>query len=352
MLAARGCAASGAVLVTALLSSLASRLLATPTQVHFQRSVSSCIRWNTTADVIGCRQANTALLQVSQLQAALGAAHKEREALRDQNRALLARVHELERQLHAEPWLQLYCQSLGNRVTLVRESFGAMLQRALSDRQRSPWSIGVFFTVALAACALWVSRRRGNARRRARGQIAHETWSLDGLPPSAVSNARSLAGQIIAHATHGRTDLVLATLDTLDRAQCTVLLAGCDLANGHTALMLAAKNGHRECCELLLARGASPLAESLQRQTALNLAARNGHAEIVELLLMRKPGTGAVAAAHGLPDAMHPALMLRLRALCSGAREAVWALGESGHECAAHLRKRVRAELSAWRQRG
>jgi ankyrin repeat protein len=57
-------------------------------------------------------------------------------------------------------------------------------------------------------------------------------------------------------------------------------------SNGQTALMLAAKNGHKEVVEVLLATGKAEInAQSKNAQTALVLAAENGYKEVAELLL-------------------------------------------------------------------
>lgn len=145
---------------------------------------------------------------------------------------------------------------------------------------------------ALCQCGMGTSRdRRGDGRidpgwslRKA----TRETWALDGLPPGTVSNARSLAGQIMADAKRGRADRIATLLDRegLDLDQSSVLLAATDLANGNTALMLAAKNGHAECCRLLLTRGADPLATNRHKQTAGDLATGEGHEDVVQVLYL------------------------------------------------------------------
>lgn len=109
------------------------------------------------------------------------------------------------------------------------------------------------------------------------------TWELDGLPPRTVANARLVAGQILADAKHGCVDRIQATLDRerFDREQCEVLLGAMDLANGNTALMLAAKNGHYKCCELLLECGAEAGARNRSYMTAAELAASADIADMI-----------------------------------------------------------------------
>ena len=125
-------------------------------------------------------------------------------------------------------------------------------------------------------------------------QRGSRTWALDGLPPSTVANARSLASQILMDAKRGKWEIIEQTLDAaaLSAEQCAVLLGAMDLANGNTALMLAAKNGHAECCRLLLERGADPRARNRHQQTAAELAAAAGHAEVIERLKAADGGSG------------------------------------------------------------
>ena len=118
-----------------------------------------------------------------------------------------------------------------------------------------------------------------------------EPWALDGLPPTTVSNARSLAGQLMADAKRGKTAGIVAVLDSdeVDEQQGAVLLAAGDLANGNTALMLAAKSGHADTVQLLLARGADPNALNRQNQTAFDIAKAAGYTEVLDKLTNNVP---------------------------------------------------------------
>mmetsp|Transcript_26386 Transcript_26386/g.53006 ORF Transcript_26386/g.53006 Transcript_26386/m.53006 type:complete len:162 (-) Transcript_26386:226-711(-) len=125
------------------------------------------------------------------------------------------------------------------------------------------------------------------------GRRPSTLWALDGLPPSTVSNARSLAGQILMDAKRGRSAAIALLLDAegLTPTQSAVLLGATDLANGNTALMLAAKNGHAECCQLIVERGADVLAKNRHGETAADLAATAEHAEVAAYLAGLKIGS-------------------------------------------------------------
>jgi hypothetical protein len=115
-----------------------------------------------------------------------------------------------------------------------------------------------------------------------------KTWDLDGLPPTVleVGAARRVAGSILADAKRGRSEGIVAALTEggYDSDQSAMLLGAMDLANGNTALMLAAKNGHHACCEVLLQRGADPAARNRASQTAHDLAQAAGHDKVLVVL--------------------------------------------------------------------
>lgn len=72
----------------------------------------------------------------------------------------------------------------------------------------------------------------------------------------------------------------------------TALAAGADLASadstfGNTSLHLVASRGHLDVVQLLLARGADPLANDAGTMTPLHVAARDGRTKVVRLLLER-----------------------------------------------------------------
>ena len=112
------------------------------------------------------------------------------------------------------------------------------------------------------------------------------TWAIDGLPPSNVNNARSLAAAVLAEAKRGRTERIEQMLEAenIDAEQATVLLDATDLAHGNTALMLAARGGHDACCRLLLTRGADPLARNRDGHSAADLAAAVGNLETAAII--------------------------------------------------------------------
>jgi hypothetical protein len=63
--------------------------------------------------------------------------------------------------------------------------------------------------------------------------------------------------------------------------------------NGRTALIIAALHGRCEVVDLLLARGADARAKEAQGWTALTCAAGNGHQGVVDVLLAQDPDVSA-----------------------------------------------------------
>ncbi|HCB64282.1 MAG TPA: hypothetical protein DEP20_02795, partial [Fusobacteria bacterium] len=61
-----------------------------------------------------------------------------------------------------------------------------------------------------------------------------------------------------------------------------------------TVLMAAAKNGHKEVCELLIDKGADVNAVDKWGGTALMYAAENGHKEVCQLLIEKGAEVNAV----------------------------------------------------------
>lgn len=81
------------------------------------------------------------------------------------------------------------------------------------------------------------------------------------LPPAEALReveVRTLAARILSDAKNGRTSSINELLESakLDQEQTVALLEAQDQSAGNTPLMLAAKNGHTETCQLLIARGA------------------------------------------------------------------------------------------------
>lgn len=84
---------------------------------------------------------------------------------------------------------------------------------------------------------------------------------------------------------------------------------------GYTALHYAARNGHREVCELLLKNGASVNARTRSgRATPLHRAATQGRVNIVELLLKR--GADANLQDADGCTALHRAITARSLPVC------------------------------------
>jgi len=249
MAASSSTTSSPAAVVSTLLGAAFFAQRFAPGHVHLQgaQPLRACARWNASA-VITCHEANEALLRLEYLQTALADARAEIEVTRTLLAAAQAR-------------------------TTIRGSWGECVVLNVA--------------LVLAVFVTWSQRHGPKGRESRRGRRMHavaasshpgaatrETWALDGLPPPGLLNARSLAGQIMTDARHGRTEHIAALLDAarVNTQQSAQLLAAVDLAHGNTALMLAAKNGHGECCALLLARGADPLVTNRRGQTAANLA--------------------------------------------------------------------------------
>lgn len=103
------------------------------------------------------------------------------------------------------------------------------------------------------------------------------------LQASAAPVASGIASSIAANGE------LLAAASQIDVAAVrTALQVGASVrardAQGHTALMLAARGGSREVVALLLAAGARKDARDLQGQTAADHAQAQGHAELADTL--------------------------------------------------------------------
>lgn len=105
---------------------------------------------------------------------------------------------------------------------------------------------------------------------------------------SPTPSARTLAARLLTDAKNGRTKNIQTMLDgqqpLLTDDQVKALLSATDQSLANTSLMLAAKNGHAECCELLLKRGADVHAHNRNGHTAIDLAARDGKPAVVAVL--------------------------------------------------------------------
>jgi len=131
------------------------------------------------------------------------------------------------------------------------------------------------------------------------------TWQLDGLAPSSLINARTLAGQCMADAKRGNAKKIVVTItrENLDLEQTSALLAATDLADQNTALHLAAQNGHAEVCSLLLEHGADAFATNRQGHTAADLALAAGHTAVAGHVSLVQLGEAALFAPPSCFDA-------------------------------------------------
>jgi ankyrin repeat protein len=116
-------------------------------------------------------------------------------------------------------------------------------------------------------------------------------------------------------------------------------------AQGHTALMLAAKNAHAQACTALLEHGADVDATDAQGHTALEFASRRGALGAARALLEASPPPSSLGVARALPTALkagHVDLVKLLgahgaplqphlmRAACLGDSELLHALLQAG----------------------
>jgi ankyrin repeat protein len=107
--------------------------------------------------------------------------------------------------------------------------------------------------------------------------------------------------------TDGTTPLHLAAASKGWMRLCEALLAipgvmvnAQRLPDGATPLMYAAAHGSDAACQLLLNRGANPLAEYTgSRGIALHAAAQGGHAAVCAVLLQHDPGSAAAVTVDG-----------------------------------------------------
>jgi ankyrin repeat protein len=109
-----------------------------------------------------------------------------------------------------------------------------------------------------------------------------------------IELAMQLLGQgtidIRATDSNGYTALTLAARKGHKDVVELLLAMGADIharENGDTALLQAAYNGHKDIVALLLDRGADICARDNNRDTALTLAALSGYKDVVQLLLDR-----------------------------------------------------------------
>jgi ankyrin repeat protein len=140
---------------------------------------------------------------------------------------------------------------------------------------------------------------------------ATTTWGASPLDWAANTGSALVAELLLARGASGLTLITAAALGKLSTVE-GILTSGADLAphrrrdaprtpddhwpasSAHLAgdvlsdaLYAAARNGHAEVVEYLLARGASVDARGVFGATALHWAAMNGHEPVVNLLLAR-----------------------------------------------------------------
>lgn len=105
-------------------------------------------------------------------------------------------------------------------------------------------------------------------------------------PPQQRLGLREAAQQAaVAAAAAGHLDILEYLLDMTE-----VRVNVADTLLGETPLGAAAAAGRRDCCQILLKRGANVAATNLKEAAPLHLAAREGHWSVCELLLTESGG--------------------------------------------------------------
>ena len=127
-------------------------------------------------------------------------------------------------------------------------------------------------------------------KENAQNQVEPQNQGADATPAvaSPTPSARTLAARLLTDAKHGRTKNIQTMLDgqqpVLSDDQVKALLSATDQSLGNTPLMLAAKNGYPDCCEVLLKRGSDVHTHNRNGQTAIDLATREGKQDVVTVL--------------------------------------------------------------------
>jgi len=101
---------------------------------------------------------------------------------------------------------------------------------------------------------------------------------------TAIAAAKSSKGRRGARGPARSLDGSVTTLGGERPASLTACLNALD-GHSDSALMLAARGGHLECCRLLLVKGADPNAANKSKHTAMHCAALCDELEVLQLLL-------------------------------------------------------------------
>ena len=139
-----------------------------------------------------------------------------------------------------------------------------------------------------------------NAVKNPRGEAQYEA-ELTGMVVELLDRGADVDARASDDATDDATALMLAAknghAEIVDKLLARRANVDAVKKSTHgTALMFSAQNGHTEIVDKLLAKGVNIEAKTTSGFTALTLAAHNGHAEIVDKLLVQGANIEAIAS--------------------------------------------------------
>jgi len=163
-------------------------------------------------------------------------------------------------------------------------------------KNQSPWRVYLLVTVIfiLAASGCKSDKANSNSKEETSGTIQEEALPVASLTPAQAND-----------------QLHTASLDGENAKVKEAIAAGADVnapdAEGRTALMLAAFNGHSEIVLMLTDNGASVARRDLMGRTALLYAATGPFPETVKILLDKGSEPNVVDSDEHFSPLMHAA---------------------------------------------
>ena len=128
----------------------------------------------------------------------------------------------------------------------------------------------------LGQCPLVLAARRGHFP--VLEYLVSSDWLS--LSPQELSLEEACQQAAVSASHHGHTDILEFLLDMAE-----VKVDNVDTLMMETPLCAAAAANKKQCCEVLLRRGASLAASNLKAQSPLHIASREGHYSVCELLM-------------------------------------------------------------------